>query len=71
MNVQRNDAARQAVLPEGAQWMGMRNQDILIKLGLNHAQIESLRASASAAGKDSLVLYCEQQGIADLKELLA
>jgi len=69
--MQRNDAARRAVLPEGAQWAGMRNQDVLIKLGLNHRQIESLRAAASAAGEDSLVFYCKQQGIADLRELLA
>jgi len=69
--MQRNDAARRAVLPEGARWLGMRNQDVLKMLGLNHAQIESLRAAASARGIDSLVCYCEQKGISDLKELLA
>ena len=68
--MQHNDAARAAVLPEGARWSGMQNGDILRMLGLDNREIESLNQTSRANGEDSLVTYCRQKGIATLEGLL-
>ena len=68
--MQHNDAARAAVLPEGARWSGMQNGDILRMLGLDNRDIQALNDRSQAAGKDALVLYCEEKGIATLEGLL-
>ena len=72
--MQRNDAARTAVLPRNAKWgafpTARSNEDLCRAAGLTNAQIQSLNERARTAGMDALVLLCQDRGVPNMDSLL-